>query len=273
MKPLFISDLDGTLLNERGELDAETIDFIHRMTDAGHWFSLATARSMASARKFLEQLELRVPVVLMNGVVLYDSIAKRCIHVESIPKHAERLSLNIFEQGGKSPYRFLFENGEFSVEYRQLDHWADRDFAAERVKLYRRFEQVETYDLTRKAVYLAALDRYELLAPIVQQLRALPEVSVTFYEDAYYDDMWFCECFSHRASKAIAARRVQKLLGADRLVAFGDNTNDIPLFEQADEGYAVANAVDQLKSLATGVIGSNRQQGVARYLAERLRSL
>ena len=81
------------------------------------------------------------------------------------------------------------------------------------------------------------------------------------------------ECFSCRASKAAGARWIQRRLGADRLIAFGDNTNDIPLFEQSDECYAVSNGVAGLKALATGVIGSNREQGVARYLAERLNCL
>lgn len=270
MKPLFISDLDGTLLNERGVLDAQTVDLIHRLTAAGHWFSIATARSAASAGKFLEQLRLPIPVVLMNGVVLYHPMTKEYVHVEAIPPQAAEQALGVFARGGRLPYRFSFDGQHFSVEYRFLYHPADREFARQRQTLYHRFEAVDEYEAGRNVVYLAALDRWEVLFPIVRELRALPEVSVTFYQDAYEEGMWFCECFSHRASKAVGARNLQRMLGADRLVAFGDNTNDIPLFEQADECYAVANGVEQLKSLATDIIGSNREQGVARYLAQRL---
>lgn len=37
-------------------------------------------------------------------------------------------------------------------------------------------------------------------------------------------------------------------------------------FEIADEAYAVENAVSELKAVATGIIGSNENDGVAKYL-------
>ena len=55
----------------------------------------------------------------------------------------------------------------------------------------------------------------------------------------------------------------------DYIVAFGDGMNDIDMFEIADEAYAVENAVDELKSIATGIIGSNNSDGVVRWLVER----
>ena len=54
------------------------------------------------------------------------------------------------------------------------------------------------------------------------------------------------------------------------MVAFGDAINDLPLFAAADECYAVENAVEALKAAATGVIPSNAQDGVARWLAEHV---
>lgn len=50
------------------------------------------------------------------------------------------------------------------------------------------------------------------------------------------------------------------------MIAFGDAMNDIPMFEIADECYAVANAVPELKELATDVIESNEEDGVAKWL-------
>ncbi len=42
----------------------------------------------------------------------------------------------------------------------------------------------------------------------------------------------------------------------------------IDMFEIADEAYAVSNAVDELKSIASGIIGSNDEDGVAKWLSE-----
>ena len=70
------------------------------------------------------------------------------------------------------------------------------------------------------------------------------------------------------ATKAHAARQLATLLGCDRIVAFGDAVNDLPLFEAADECYAVSNAAAKLKARATGVIGCNDDDGVAHWLEE-----
>ena len=51
-------------------------------------------------------------------------------------------------------------------------------------------------------------------------------------------------------------------------MVFGDALNDISMFEIADESYAVLNAVDELKAIATGIIGSNDEDAVANKLKE-----
>ncbi len=55
----------------------------------------------------------------------------------------------------------------------------------------------------------------------------------------------------------------------DRIVVFGDSINDIPMFQIADEAYAVENALPELKQYATRVIASSEEDGVAKLLKER----
>ena len=57
----------------------------------------------------------------------------------------------------------------------------------------------------------------------------------------------------------------------DYIVAFGDGKNDMDMFEIADEAYAVENAVDELKAIATDVIGSNDSDAVAKWLHNKLK--
>ena len=55
------------------------------------------------------------------------------------------------------------------------------------------------------------------------------------------------------------------------MISFGDAVNDIPMFEISDECYAVSNAADELKAVATAVIDSNEDDGVAKWLAANVR--
>ena len=59
---------------------------------------------------------------------------------------------------------------------------------------------------------------------------------------------------------------LKAMSGCDKVVAFGDGRNDIDMFEAADEGYAVSNADPELKEKATGILLSNDEDGVAKWL-------
>ena len=72
------------------------------------------------------------------------------------------------------------------------------------------------------------------------------------------------------ATKGSAVRHVMERAGlADhRLVAFGDQENDLSLFAEADHAVAVANAVDAAKDAADEVIGHHADGAVLRWLQE-----
>ncbi|MBP5604633.1 MAG: HAD hydrolase family protein [Ruminiclostridium sp.] len=71
-------------------------------------------------------------------------------------------------------------------------------------------------------------------------------------------------------TKAKSILKLKDKYGFARLVVFGDGLNDIPMFTAADESYAVANALDELKQYATGIIGSNENDSVAEFLKNRM---
>ena len=66
--------------------------------------------------------------------------------------------------------------------------------------------------------------------------------------------------------------KLRRMTGKSRIVCFGDNLNDLPMFRAADECYAVANAREELKSTATGVIGSNGECGVPAFIRSRAKA-
>ena len=68
------------------------------------------------------------------------------------------------------------------------------------------------------------------------------------------------------ATKADAILALKKRYGFESVVVFGDETNDLSMFAAADESYAVAGANDEVKRAASGVIGSNACDGVAKFL-------
>lgn len=86
----------------------------------------------------------------------------------------------------------------------------------------------------------------------------------TMQQELYRPEYW-CEIMPAMASKANAIQKLKKMWKCSRVISFGDAVNDIPMFEISDECYAVENAVDELKAVATGIIGSNEEDGVAKW--------
>ena len=59
-------------------------------------------------------------------------------------------------------------------------------------------------------------------------------------------------------------------MGADRVVVFGDNRNDIAMMQAADHSVAVGNAFAEVKATASEVIGPNIEDSVAHWIEKDL---
>lgn len=269
MQTLYITDLDGTFLNNAGAVSEESRRIVNELSKKGLLFSVATARSSMTAKELLKGLHITAPVVFMNGVFLYDLEKDCAVSFHEIAPLSFSQVVSAFEAHNKAPMLFLYgDDGLFSIHYTRLDLQINRDFYNARKKILgERFRCVDNLQIPKgqHAVYVNLVDTYESLKPITDLLKKIEGVSFSFYGDTY-TDYWFLEVYSADASKANAAKEVKVLVNADKLVAFGDNYNDLSLFSAADEKYAVENAVDELKAQATAVIASNAHDGVAKFL-------
>lgn len=270
MQTLYISDLDGTLLTPQCTLSDQSARVLNQLMEEGLLFSIATARSASSAIPLLAKLQLRLPMILMNGAVLYDPVKKQVDSVASIAPHAAEKALEIFARHGQHPFFTRLHDGVLEVCFTELKPGRNREYYEERKNAPdKKFCAVTQLELTplSEPVYFALFGSRNALAPIAQELGGIVGLSHVFYKDTYSDD-WLIEAFSCAASKPAGAARLLRQTGAQRLVAFGDNLNDLPLFEASDRCYAVSNAHQDVRRAASAVIGSNAHDAVARFLLE-----
>ena len=226
MKTLYVSDLDGTLLRKNETLSPYTIKTINALTSSGMLFSYATARSLNTAKKVTEGLNTHFPLIIYNGAFVKDNITE------------EILIANYFEEDIYDVLRDLFAHEIYPIIYSYQNNIGD-------------------------LFYITCIDKPEKLEPFYYKYKN--KYHVVYQEDIYTGEQWL-EIMPQKASKAQAALQLKQKLECDRLVVFGDGKNDIDMFEIADEAYAVENAVSELKAVATGIIGSNENDGVAKYL-------
>lgn len=118
-----------------------------------------------------------------------------------------------------------------------------------------------------KIFYFTCIGEKSELQPIYNILSKDIRYRCTIQQELYRPE-YLCEIMPAGATKTNAIQKLKKIWNCNKVISFGDAINDIPMFEISDECYAVKNAVDELKAVATGIIGSNKNDGVANWLKE-----
>lgn len=269
MKTLYISDLDGTLLNSKAELSLRSAEIINKLADSGVQFSLSTARTHATVSEMFSEVKLNVPLVMMNGVVVYDPVERHILSACTIGKNVAEAVLGIYRKHKKAPMLYYIDNTNINIFYSDLDNDNQQKYINSRNDLgIKRFFYSPELEIKDDLIYIVTLDPYEDLKDIYDELSEIEGINCMFYSDNY-TGCYFLEILSSDVNKGISADFVKKYINADRMVAFGDNLNDIPLFEYADECYAMENAHYKLKEIATDVIGRNDDDAVAEFILEK----
>lgn len=264
MRNLYVSDLDGTLLRSNETTSEYTNSVINSLVAKGMFFSYATARSLVTARKVTQGIHAKIPLIVYNGTFVMDNVT------------GEILIANYFDSSVNTILEELFSAGIYPIVYGILDGKERFSYVPELCTPgMKTFLNTRRGDIRTNAVpspsalkkgnlfYITCIDAPEKLKPFYEKYK--DRYHCIYDTDLYSKEQWL-EIMPATASKANAARQLKALLNCDRLIAFGDGKNDIDLFQSADASYAVKNACLELKALAAEVIGSNEEDGVARWL-------
>lgn len=265
---LYLTDLDGTLLDHKAEIGRLTESLMNALIDDGVAISYATARSVHSAEPKVSCIDFRLPVITHNGAFIIDPVTK------------ERIVTHFFSKESKAFLKnFFYEHKESVLVYSVIDNYERVSYLEDRLNKGtmryledragdRRMYCAKDYDeLFKGDIYYITL---------IEPITSPDELDKNFYNkngfsrnyqpDTYDTDEYWYEIYRDDVSKANSAQKLKEMVGADELIVFGDNTNDISMFSVADRCYAVSNATEQLKTLATGVIRSNEQSGVPVFI-------
>ena len=266
MSTLYVSDLDGTLLRSNEKTSEYTNNVINSLTERGMIFSYATARSLITAKKATSGINAKIPLIVYNGAFVIDNLTE------------DILVENYFDDRIDFVLDDLFANKVYPIVYAYIDGKEKFSFVPElcsdgtnkfldsRKGDIRTNAVKEINDLkSGKIFYITCIDEPQKLEPLYKKYK--DSYHCVYQTDIYTKEQWL-EIMPLNASKAKAIKQLQSLLKCEKLVVFGDGKNDIDMFELADESYAVQNAHEDLKRIATSIISSNNEDGVAKWLDE-----
>ena len=272
-KTLYVSDLDGTLMHKDLKISDFSVKTINALVEKGVAFTYATARSISSAGTITKDLKLNLPVITRNGAVLADNntgkIIEKALFTEKEVEMLKEMLPELPKTGFVSCYfgddmKKVFAGSLHTAELQgYLDYYKDDPSV------------VTVSDLSEMFMgnpgYVTIIGNKDETEPLYLRTREYNGWECLFQKDVYRDEYWL-EIAPRNSTKAKSILKLKEEYGFDKLVVFGDSANDITMFRIADEAFAVSNAVDELKALATGIIGSNEEDAVAKFLIDHLDS-
>ena len=269
---LYERDLDGTLLGKNEKLSGFTIWALTSLIERGMKFTYATARSEHSAVRVTAGLTKKLPVIVYNGAFILDGPGGKPLSSVSFTAEERQWVRQQAEGLGLWPVVYAFVDGVEKLSWIVGRETPGQAYYLQNREWDKRLRPVEDEEglFCGEAFYYTFIGEREALAPLYELAKGLPWITVTFQQELYREEYWL-EMMPKAATKAQAAGRLKGILGCERMVAFGDAVNDLPLFAAADVACAVGNAVPAVKEAATEVIGGNEEDGVALWLLRHVK--
>ena len=268
-KTLYITDLDGTFLSKEAKPTRFALDSLKLLKENGVHFTYATARTPLSACKIMQDAAISAPAVMMNGVIVYDVEKSEYISVNYMTDEEYAVNYGILKENDISFCVYALEDGVFKAYFEPLKNAEAKTFYEKRKPDYgAAFTPVDSAAGIKNVFYTTAANSYKNLIAAHEKIENTTCALRSELYGSVYSDYYYLEVSVASSSKKAGAMWLRENCGYERLVGFGDNMNDLPLFEACDENYAVSNAVDKLKASADGVIGSNDEDAVIKKILE-----
>jgi len=264
-KYLFISDLDGTLLNKKHQLSKRTIKYIKKLSEQGHYFAINTGRPYQGMYKFKEELNIDCPYICDNGGSIYwDSNPDFPVFNGISPDVVKDLFLEInpYIYGAMfaSHQKIIFQNRKNVQDF--IVHINDETKVYEDCVLENLNEPI-----TLISLYIHEENRNEVLN-IFNKYKEY----ISYRAWGTHNGIKSFEIFSVNSSKGNALKYLKNYLNVDQAMAFGDDLNDIDMLNAADIGVAMINARTSLKTNVKFLtFKNNHNNGVIHFIKKYLR--
>jgi Cof subfamily protein (haloacid dehalogenase superfamily) len=277
MPKLYITDLDHTFLHS-----TQTVtDFSKRIWNekSNHaLLSIATARSFSKTSEFLKGLDLKAPLILMDGAMVVFP-EKKLIDIKTLNKEIGDAIIEESVQFGIYPYVISLNDHNtldetFSIPpiLNNYQEFLIRENYATDKRLNHK-KRIEGANDTLKLVYMG---EEKVLRPLAEHLSKTFGDSIEIkLAPENYMKCYFLTILHPLSDKAHALTKVLEYLNKDSIetTVFGDGLNDIGMFKLAGTAVAVSNALDEVKNEADIILTkSNDEDAVANYLKETILS-
>jgi Cof subfamily protein (haloacid dehalogenase superfamily) len=261
-------DLDGTILGPGAVLSDRTRQTINACREKGLQLIIATGRAIEAAERFRVLLGAEGPMVYFNGAIVADMPGARILNTTLLDFEVVDFCIDLARSMG-AYYQVFFPGASENPRQRLV---AEKEGAEREMYFNHTGIRAEIGDLKEAAAGFPGCIKSMFVAEPEVQDALRPRIEERFGNTIYIARTLknFLEIMDRRVSKGQGLRFVLECRGLrqDEVIAFGDEENDIPMFEAVRFSAAPANAKDTVKARADLVTGPNTEDGVAAFLEE-----
>ena len=260
------TDMDGTLLDSRGQLDLPRLEkILNRLDQRGVRFVIATGNEVHRMRQLLGHLAERVVLVVANGARIFEH--NKLLQAQTWDDAMVDRVLGHFK-GRECQDQFVVTgmNGGFVKKgtiFTELDKFMTSEMIE---KLYQRMHFVDELDssLFGGVLKMSMVVGEERSDAVLQEINDLFDGQIRAVSSGY----GCIDILQTGIHKAWGLEELLKRWGLkpEQIMAFGDSENDIEMLKLAGISYAMENAEESVKGVATGVAPANSQAGVYQVL-------
>ena len=251
---LYVSGIDSVLVSSREVMIPYNKVELNRLIAQGVNFTISTIRTPASMMDPLSGINLKLPVIAMDGAVLYDIRENRYLDVFALERSAAARVEAMIESEGAHAFVNVLRDNTLLIYYGEFKNDAEKDmFDRLRRSPYRNYtgKAYRSDEGREQVLYIMTLTRIDHAQKIAGRIREVlgTTVRVMLYPASEYDGYTYLKVYAADACKANMLKILQKRIGADRVVTFGSIPGQYDVYVHDDGGNS---AVKMLKRLYEG---------------------
>jgi len=258
-------DVDGTLLDPRGQLPQANIDAIHEAVSAGIQIALVTGRSYPFARPIADPLPDSITLIVSNGAVERGMDGSRVAR-RLLDREVARAVLDATRPFRESAALVFDRDADRQVMFETMDweHPGRKAYWTRNQSLISQSVPLEDA-LVEDPIQVMFNGGVDAMRPLYEALHTEADgfaVSLTEYTRR---DFSLIDVTAPAATKgrALAWRAAQLGIAREEVMAVGDNFNDLDMLEFAGLPVVMANSVEELKQRGWAITGDNENAGLA----------
>ena len=223
---LFASGITNTIFQKGSKVSGFSLIELNRLIEDGCKFTVETIEAPASIRELLRDVNFQLPIIAMDGCVMYDTRERRYLKTVMMEKDTVSALCELLDRNQTEYFMTTLEQQVLIIRHGELNNDAIREvYSRKRVSPYRNFAPRLPYeDYTEQTIYFFILEKAEKVDAVEREIKASPWAgTVRFrYDTRDIPEGYKCiRIFSSAATKEAMLQELQHMVGAKDILTFG----------------------------------------------------